>query len=424
VTAPADLRSHAQGRASTEPSTQVDEPLLSKGVDEELVAEELAVEELAEELAVEELAAEELAAEELAAGAEDDDGDERVTEELVPEDLVPEERVLGEAYFFVGAGPDLLANAELKSRLGIDGGGPIDAAPAGATPVAARELLIQALNRALPSHSTVHFRGQDHAVVAAGDVHLHEDGAPLAVYGRFTEAEWHAAAGRLVLKATTRSVQVWATSAVPRRLFQVEENREISTPTLSKPVPFLAFGTLKKLGPTCGIPVFRSDSLVLLQALSLPARESRDTWIDVAEQDGLTLLPSQSDLGLPESQHPAAAPWVDDERRVPAVARTLPPASSAPAVATSAWTTFDAEPDASVDARTDGLNLLAAAAAVSRAPIDPPPATARAPEGALGPLDEAGVAGSSTVAPVATPPGRGGFSLRSLTAGFRRSKSR
>lgn len=417
VTAPADHR-------SPESSAQPDEPQVAEGsdtvFDDALVAEALAEqvlgtrEPVSQEPAGQELLAQPDETRELL--SDEDEGDECVTEELVPEDLVPEERVLGEAYYFVGAGPDLLGKAELKTRLGIDRGGPTDAAPEGATPADARELLIQALNRALPSHATIHFRGQDHAVVAAGDVHSHSDGAPLAVYGRFTEAEWHGAAGRLVLKATTRTVQVWATSAVPRRLFQVEGNREISTPVLAKPVPFLAFGMLKKLGPTCGIPVFRSDSLVLLQPLSLPARESRDTWIDVAEQDGLTLLPSQIDLVLPANEQPALEPRVaDDHRRLPEVARTLPPASSAAAVATaSAWTTFDdEEPDASVDARTDGLNLLAPAAAVSRAPIDPVPA-----------LDETGSAGSSTVAPVAAPPTRGGFSLRSLTSGFRRSKSR
>lgn len=417
VTAPADLR-------SPESSTPPAEPQVAEGsdtvFDDALVAEALATADRGDQA----LVSDEPAVDELLAQADDnieelvpdeDEGEERVTEELVPEDLVPEGRVLGEAYYFVGAGPDLLAKADLKSRLGIGSGGPTEAVPAGATPADARELLIQALNRALPTHSTIHFRGQDHAVVAAGDVHHHEEGAPLAVYGRFTEAEWHGAAGRLVLKATTRSVQVWATSAVPRRLFQVDSNREISTPVLSKPVPFLAFGTLKKLGPTCGIPVFRSDSLVLLQPLTLPARESRDTWIDVAEQDGLTLLPSQVDLVPPQHEQPAE-PRVDNvERPVPAVARTLPPAA---AVATaSAWTTFDEdEPEASADARSDGLNVLSPAAASSRSPIDPTPA-----------LDEAGsagVAGSSTVAPVATPPARGGFSLRSLTAGFRRSKSR
>ncbi|MEY4508800.1 MAG: hypothetical protein RLZZ450_922 [Pseudomonadota bacterium] len=407
VTAPAD-----------EPSAQEHEPLLaglhaedpraSTGSDavgaEELLSEELT----AQDLVIDDLAAEELVAE----GTVAEDGGDGSEASFLDGDAASA-LAAGETYYFVAGGADERALGELKSRLGIGTAAVLPTAPRGTELADARELLIQALNRAVPARCTINFRGQDHAVVADSDVHAYEDGAQLAVYGRFTEAEWHAASGRLVLKATPRTVQVWATSSVPRRLFQVASNREITTPVLNKPVPFLAFGTLKKLGPTCGMPVFRSDSLVLLQSLSLPARESRDTWVDApAQQDGLTLLPTSSDLGrlTPTIEQFDYEPPADDDLDVP-VARTVAPAPKVPALG-SAWTTFDEEPGAHAEAHSDGLSLLVPA--VERTPVSV----------ATAPADTT-AAGSSTVAPVAPPPTRGAFStFRSLASSFRRSKSR
>jgi hypothetical protein len=70
-----------------------------------------------------------------------------------------------------------------------------------------------------------------------------------------------------------------------------------------KPVPFIAFGRLKKLAEVCGIPVVRRDSLVLLQPLELAATKSR-----VARAPSLTDLTNELDelLASPLTVHSAA----------------------------------------------------------------------------------------------------------------------
>lgn len=146
----------------------------------------------------------------------------------------------------------------------------------------ARELLIHALNRALPADSVVRFQGQDYVVRAAADLHQLHDGAQVAVYGRVSAASWNQESGRLTLRAVPQTVQVWATAGVPRALLQVDESQRIEAPVLLRAVPFLAFGRLKKLGPVCGIPVFRRDCFVLLHPSALtaarPQPASASSW--------------------------------------------------------------------------------------------------------------------------------------------------
>ncbi|MDB4973487.1 MAG: hypothetical protein JWN48_1828 [Myxococcaceae bacterium] len=146
---------------------------------------------------------------------------------------------------------------------------PIDAGPIEVTD--ALQLLVQALNRVVPSLTKVRYREQEHTLVAAADLHRLEDGAAVAVYGRLCEAEWNQQSGRLTLRATPRTVQVWATAGAPRALLRLALGQRIQAPELPKPVPFLVFGTLRKLASVCGIPVIRSEAMVLLQPLHAPA---------------------------------------------------------------------------------------------------------------------------------------------------------
>jgi hypothetical protein len=173
----------------------------------------------------------------------------------------------------------------------------------------ARELLTLALNRAVPPNSRVCFRGQRYAITPAAELHRLRDGEQVAVYGRLTELEWNEAFGRLTLRATPKTVQVWATSAAPRRLLALEAGTPIGAPVLRRPVPFLAFGTLKKLNAVCGIPVVRSDMLTLLQPLVVshgPTLELSQLPQGVSATDGMTLLPTASERNEPRP-HAAAS---------------------------------------------------------------------------------------------------------------------
>jgi len=131
----------------------------------------------------------------------------------------------------------------------------------------ARELLTQALNRRVPDGSQVRFRGQRHAIVSASELHHHADGELVAVYGRICDASWSEVSGRLTLMAAPHTVQVWATAAVPRAVLGLRAGDPIKAPVLRKPVPFIAFGRLKKLAAVCGIPVIRRECLVMLLPL-------------------------------------------------------------------------------------------------------------------------------------------------------------
>lgn len=151
----------------------------------------------------------------------------------------------------------------------------IDAQPTDerACPIAdAGALLVQALNRAVPAGSQVQVGGRTYAIVAAADLHLRSDGDAVAVYGRLSEAEWNEQSGRLTLRATPRTVQIWATAGVPRALLGFALGEAVEAPLIRKPVPFLVFGTLRKLAGVCGIPVIRSTSIELLQPLTFSLR--------------------------------------------------------------------------------------------------------------------------------------------------------
>jgi hypothetical protein len=287
-------------------------------------------------------------------------------------------------------------------------------APRGTQLADARQLLIQALNRALPTPCVVRYRGQDHAVVAAADLHQHDEGERVAVYGRLTESEWNAAAGRLTLKATQRTVQVWATAAAPRQLLQLASTDRLEAPVLSKPMPFLAFGTLRRLGPTCGIPVIRGDSLVLLQPLTAGLREPSAAL--VAAQDGLTTVPPvaaslahEGTAHFDESLAHEGTAHLDEHSAARESEPVVPRDSEL-------YELYDSEPDQLVhDATSWNLGSRAATAQHTTAP------DARADGLELSP------AGTSLAAPdlVAPTRGRGALSsLRSFASSLRRSKSR
>jgi len=321
-------------------------------------------------------------------------------------------------FYFISGAPEPSAGALRLARLGLGSPPPSEAepqtVPRGIQLGDARQLLIQALNRALPTPCVVRYRGHDHAVVAAADLHERVEGERVAVYGRLTESEWNAQAGRLTLKATQRTVQVWATAAAPRQLLQVESTDRLEAPVLSKPMPFLAFGTLRRLGPTCGIPVIRGDSLVLLQPLTAGLREPSAE--QVAAQDGLT-VESLDELGEPRDSEPAV------------------PRDS------ELYELFDGEPDQVVhDATSWNLDTTARAQTASveaslAHEVDPGKradgARASAAHPTVGDARADGLelspAGTSLAAPDLAAPtrGRGALSsLRSLASSLRRSKSR
>jgi hypothetical protein len=132
----------------------------------------------------------------------------------------------------------------------------------------ARELLTLALNRRVPSDSQVRFFGQRYAIVSAAELHRRDDGELVAVYGRICDATWSAGSGRLTLIAAPRTVQVWATASVPRSVLGLRAGDPITEPSLLRPVPFIAFGRLKKLASVCGIPIIRRECFVLLLPLA------------------------------------------------------------------------------------------------------------------------------------------------------------
>jgi hypothetical protein len=136
------------------------------------------------------------------------------------------------------------------------------------------ELLTLALHRALPPACDVSFQGQRYSIVSCAEVQQREDGDSVALYGRVSGAEWNQASGRLTLLAKPASVQVWATASLPRALLGLAPGHRVEAPHLPKPVPFLVFGTLKKLAGVWGVPVIRRDALVLLQPLALSAAQT------------------------------------------------------------------------------------------------------------------------------------------------------
>lgn len=166
----------------------------------------------------------------------------------------------------------------------------------------ARALLTRALNRSVASGSGVRFRGQHYTIVSAAELHQHEDGELVAVFGRIWQGRWSEGSGRLTLVAAPRTVQVWATAAVPRLVLGIKPGDPIPPPVLRKPVPFIAFGRLKKLAEVCGIPVVRRECLVLLSPLELAATRSR-----TSPTRSLSELTDELDelLSSPLSVHPA-----------------------------------------------------------------------------------------------------------------------
>lgn len=212
----------------------------------------------------------------------------------------------GAVYVIEEAGEDASDSAALRARLGL----PPDATRVAHQPTGeheralpdARALLTKALNRSIASHSQVRFRGQHYAVVSAAELHRHEDGELVAVYGRIWQGRWSEASGRLTLVAAPRTVQVWATAAVPRLVLGISPGEPVPPPVLRKPVPFIAFGKLKKLAEVCGIPVVRREYLVLLQPLDLAATRTRPS-----HTRSLSDLTDELDelLSSPLSVHPA-----------------------------------------------------------------------------------------------------------------------
>jgi len=341
-------------------------------------------------------------------------------------------------FYFISGTPEPSAGAQRLARLGLASPTRSEvsapAEPRGTLLADARQLLIQGLNRALPTPSVVHYRGQDYAVVAAAELHEFNDGERVAVYGRFSEAEWNDASGRLTLKATPRSVQVWATSAVPRQLLQVESTAALEPPVLAKPVPFLAFGTLRRLGPTCGIPVIRSDSLVLLQALTASLSREPSVALTAAQEDGLTLLPSAvgARARLPGAETSEARdsepeplrnsepePLRESEPSEPRDSELYELRASEPAL----YAEDAADAEASASSIADNADALPTSS--FRAHTEPAGADARADGLALLPVAPE-LDGSGLPAPNAThPPARGALSsLRSFASSLRRSKSR
>jgi hypothetical protein len=138
----------------------------------------------------------------------------------------------------------------------------------------ATELLTLALGGAVRAGSVVRFRDEHYVIVPIEEVPTLEHGEAVAVYGRFSVAEWkpQARVPTLLLKSEPRSLQVWTSAGVARHLLQVERTELIVAPLFAAPMPFLAFGTLAHLDRVSGVRVEHSARLVTYDPFRSSAR--------------------------------------------------------------------------------------------------------------------------------------------------------
>jgi hypothetical protein len=118
---------------------------------------------------------------------------------------------------------------------------------------------------------------------------------------------------------------------VPRALLGLRAGDPVEAPPLRRPAPFIAFGRLKKLAAVCGVPVIRSDLLVLLQPLDLVITPNSTPCSEPPTFDPPAALPSEEPSTLLSDEVSALSSDAASAPEPEPIALPTQPSPSAPA---------------------------------------------------------------------------------------------